>query len=66
MNDLFHETELMMTRRQLFGRSALGLGTFRGRVGHTRCGETLARPFRRRRSFGGKPLARPRLLHGRH
>ena len=27
MNDLFRETELMMTRRQLFGRSALGLGT---------------------------------------
>ena len=27
MNDLFRETELMMTRRQLFGRTALGLGT---------------------------------------
>ena len=27
MNDLLLETELMMTRRQLFGRSALGLGT---------------------------------------
>ena len=27
MNDLFRETDLMMTRRQLFGRTALGLGT---------------------------------------
>ena len=27
MNDLLFETELMMTRRQLFGRTALGLGT---------------------------------------
>ncbi|SVC84162.1 uncharacterized protein METZ01_LOCUS337016, partial [marine metagenome] len=27
MNDLLLETELMMTRRQLFGRTALGLGT---------------------------------------
>ena len=27
MNDLFRESDLMMTRRQLFGRTALGLGT---------------------------------------
>ncbi|MDP7013880.1 MAG: DUF1501 domain-containing protein [Verrucomicrobiota bacterium] len=27
MNDLFREADLMMTRRQLFGRTALGLGT---------------------------------------
>ena len=27
MNDLFRETDLMMTRRQLFGRAALGLST---------------------------------------
>jgi len=27
MDDLFRETDLMMTRRQLFGRTALGLGT---------------------------------------
>ena len=25
--DLFRESDLMMTRRQLFGRAALGLGT---------------------------------------
>ncbi|SVD91117.1 uncharacterized protein METZ01_LOCUS443971, partial [marine metagenome] len=27
MNDFFSEANLMMTRRQLFGRTALGLGT---------------------------------------
>ena len=27
MNDFFSEANLMMTRRQLFGRTAMGLGT---------------------------------------
>ena len=29
LNGFAHESQLMMTRRQLFGRSALGLGTRR-------------------------------------
>ena len=43
MNDLFRETELMMTRRQLFGRTALGLGTaaMAGLMGRDLLGEDL-------------------------
>ena len=51
MNDLFRETDLMMTRRQLFGRSALGLGTaaMAGLMGRDSLGadrkELLGRPL---------------------